>query len=367
MARRSASRRETEFARAVLTRNLQVRPGENVIIEGWSRMLPWAAALARETRRLGACPLVLYENEDAYWDSVDAHEDAILGATPAHEWAALGKTDVYIHMWNAGDRLRMNALGPKREEKLFGWNPAWYKAATKAGLRGTRLEIGRPFPSLAKVYKVDQSAWMDQVVDATLVRPDRLRAAALPIARALERGRRVRIHDDHGTDLTLGLAHRRARLDVGQVTKEDKRQPFGMLTLLPAGVVRVALDESVAEGMITANRTSYNDIGMLTGGVFEFRKGRLVRHHYAEGAEFFEGDYRRGGKGRDRPGYLAIGLNPKLRNTPQLEDREAGAITVAVGNNVFVPGGTNRAKSGGIVVNAGAQVEVDGRPLRLPS
>lgn len=366
MARNLPSPRETEFARAVLTRNLQVRPGEKVIIEGWSRMLPWATALAREVRRLKAFPLVLYENEDAYWDSVDAHEDAILGATPAHEWAALGKADVYLHMWNAGDRLRMNALGPKRAQKLFGWNPAWYKTAAKAGLRGARLEIGRPFPSLAKVYRVDPSEWLDQVVAATQVGPDRLLAAARPIARALEGGRRIRIHDDHGTDLTLGLAHRRAQLEVGRVTKEDQKRPFGMLTLLPSGVVRVALDESVADGTIRANRSSYNDIGMSTGGLFEFRNGRLVHHQYAEGSQFFDQDFRRGGKGRDRPGYLALGLNPKLDNTPQLEDREAGAITVTVGNNSFVPGGKNQAKSGGIVVNVGARVEIDGRRLRLP-
>lgn len=329
-------------------------------------MLPWAAALARETRRLKAFPLVLYEDEDMYWDSVDAHEDSILGSAPTHEWAALGKTDVYLHMWNAGDRLRMNSLPSSRAEKIFGWNPSWYKAAAKAGLRGSRLEIGRPFPSLAKVYGVNESEWMDQVVAATLIDPGQLQTIGAPIAKALERGRRVRIHDDHGTDLTLGLAHRRARLDVGRVSKSDRKTPFGMLNLLPAGTVRVALDESVADGTIVANRASYNDVGMSTGGVFEFRKGRLVRHHYDTGAEFFDKDFRKGGKGRDRPGYLAIGLNPMLHNTPQLEDREAGAITVSVGNNVFHPGGKNKSTFSGIVVNVGARVDVDGRPLPLP-
>ena len=367
MVRNPSSRRAAAFARAVLTRNLQVRPGENVVIEGWSHVLPWAAALARETRRLKAFPVVLYENEDSYWDSVDAHEDEILGATPAHEWAMLAKTDVYIHMWNAGDRLRLEALGPKRGEKLFGWNPAWYKAAVKAGLRGSRLEIGRPFPNLARVYGVDRSKWMDQVVAGTMVDPARLDAAGAPLARALSRGKRVRIRDDRGTDLTLGLARREARVEAGRVSKEDMKRPFGMLNLLPAGGVRVAVDESVADGIIVANRPSYNDIGMSTGGVFRFRQGRLVHHHYDQGAQFFDKFYRGAGKGRDRPGYLAIGLNPELHATPQLEDREAGAITVGVGNNTFLPGGKNKARFSGIVVNVGARVEVDGRPLRLPT
>ncbi len=367
MARKSSSRVESAYAKAVLSQNLQVRPGENVVIEGWSHVLPWATALAREARRLGAHPLVLYENDGAYWDSIEAHEDEVLGANPTHEWAMLGKTDVYIHMWNAPDRLRLEALGPKRAQKIFGWNPAWYKTAAKAGLRGSRLEIGRPFPSLAKVYGVNQSKWMDQVVAGTLVDPVRLRAVGTPIARALGRGRRIRIHDDHGTDITMGLAHRRARIDSGRIAREDIGIPFGMLNLLPAGAVRVALDETVGEGVFRANRPSYNDTGMSTGGVFEFRKGRLVRHHYDTGAKFFDQGYPRGGKGRDRPGYLAIGLNPKLHSTPQLEDREAGAITLSVGGNAFLPGGKNKTNFGGIVVNVGAKVEIDGRPLRLPS
>lgn len=362
---RTPATREARFARAVLTQNMHVRPGENVIIEGWSHVLPWATALARETRRLKAFPIVLYENEDSYWDSVDAREDEVLGATPSHEWAALAKTDVYIHMWNAPDRLRLEKLGT-RGEKLFGWNPAWYKAATKAGLRGSRLDIGRPFPSLAKIYGVDQEAWMDRLVDATMVGPDELIATARPLVRALQKGRRVRIYDDHGTDLTLGLVGREPRVDSGRVTPADKKVPFGMLTILPTGVVRVALDETVAEGTMVANRPSYNDVGMSTGGVFEFRKGRLVRHEFAEGASFFDKPFKTAGKGRDQPGYLGIGLNPKLLNTPQLEDREAGALTVTVGNNQFVPGGKNKARFSGIIVNAGAQVEVDGRPLPLP-
>ncbi len=366
MARASSSHRERNFARAVLTKNLRVQPGENVIIEGWSRMLPWATALARETRRIGAYPLVLFEDEDSYWDSVDAREDNVLGHAADHEWGALRNANVYIHMWNAGDRLRMDKLGPKRGGKLFKWNPAWYKTAKQAGLRGSRLDIGRPFPSLAKVYDVDQAAWMDQLVAASMVDPDKLAASAKPIARALERGRRVRIYDDQGTDLTLGLAHRKARVEDGRVSKQDMKTPFGMLNLLPSGNVRVALDEAVADGTIVANRSSYNDIGMSTGGKFEFRKGRLVGHHFDTGASFFDKDYAKAGKGRDRPGYLAIGLNPELHNTPQMEDREQGAITVSVGNNTFVPGGKNKAQFTGIVVNVGAKVEVDGKPLKLP-
>ncbi|HKV90598.1 MAG TPA: aminopeptidase [Thermoplasmata archaeon] len=366
MPRPIRASRETQFARAVLSRTLKVRPGENVIIEGWTHTLPWAVALARETRRLKAFPMVLFEDEDSFWDSVKSREDKILGAAPSHEWAALGKTDVYIHMWGAGDRLRMGELGDERAGKIIGFNPAWYAAASKAGVRGTRLEVGRPFPNLAKVYGVEEAKWMDQVVSGSMVDPNKLQAAGRPIAKALEKGPTVRIHDEKGTDVTLGLKHRAAGIADGRLTPKEIKRPFGMLSSLPSGVVRVALDESVADGTIVANRPSYFETGKAEGGVLTFEKGRLVSHHFDSGSEFFDRDYAKGGKGRDQPGRLSIGLNPKLHNTPQVEDIEAGAVLVSVGTNRFL-NGKNSSPFFGFVVNVGASVEVDGRPLPLPS
>jgi leucyl aminopeptidase (aminopeptidase T) len=366
MARSPPTSLEAQFARSVLTQNLQVQPGENVVIEGWSHSLPWAAALARETRRLKAYPVVLYEEEDGFWDSVDAHEEKLLGAAPAHEWSMLGKTDVYIHMWGPGDKLRIAQLPAARSSQLFAWNDTWYRAASKAGLRGARLEIGRPFPTLAKLYGVDLAEWTDQVARASMVNPKKLIASARPIARALETGRRLRIHDEQGTDLTLGLAHRPSMLNAGIVTPKDRKLPFRLLTNLPAGFVAVALDESIADGTLVSNRSCYTDTGRATGVRMEFRDGRLAAQEYATGGELFQESYRKGGKGRDQPGQLRIGLNPELHDTPQLEDSEAGAITVSVGMNRFYPGGTNASRHFGFAVNAGARIEVDGKPLRLP-
>lgn len=357
---------QTRFARSVLTQNLHVQPGENVVIEGWSHSLPWATALAREARRLKALPVVLYEDEGAFWDSVDAHEDKLLGATPAHEWAMLGKTDVYIHMWGAGDKVRFNDMPPARASNLFAWNDAWYKAAQKAGVRGARLEIGRPYPTLAKVYNTDVDDWTRQIVEATMVDPKKLLASARPLARALQKGRRLRVYDDHGTDLTLGLARREPVLNVAQVFPEDMKKPFRMLTNLPGGFVATALDESVAEGTFVSNRSCYLDAGTATGVTMEFHNGRMVSQEFATGGELFQEGYSKGGKGRDQPGQIRIGLNPKLHNTPQVEDCEAGAVTFSVGMNRFYPGGKNRSPYFGFAVNAGATIEIDGKVLPMP-
>lgn len=355
-----------KLARTILTQNLQVKPGENVVIEGWSHALPWASALARETRRLKAYPVVLYEDENGFWDSINAHEEKILGAAPAHEWAMLGKTDVYIHMWGPGDKLKLNKLNSSRLEQIFAWNEPWYKSASKAGLRGARLEVGRPFPALAKLYGADLKTWTDQIVQASMVDPKKMLAAAKPLARALETGKSLHIYDDSGTDVTLGLARREAVVNAGMVSAKDRKMPFRMLTTLPGGSVTVALDESVADGTFVANRSSYTDTGRAIGAKFEFRDGKLVSQGFKSGGDLFEPAYAKAGKGRDQPGQFRIGLNPKLHDTPQVEDLEAGAITLSVGQNQFLPGGRNKARYFGFAVNAGATVEVDGKILKLP-
>ncbi|HTT25981.1 MAG TPA: aminopeptidase [Thermoplasmata archaeon] len=353
------------LARSVLKNNLKVRPGDRVIVEGWTHTLPASVAFAREVRRMKAQPLLTYEDETAYWDSVDRKEDKVLGTPAAHEFAALGKTNVYIHMWGPGDRIRLGNLPDARQEKLFGFNTDWYKTARKAKLRGARLEIGRPYPSLAKVYEADEATWRSQLMAATMVPPARLKAAGVPIERALRKGRQLRIHDDQGTDLTLGLAHYAPRANYGEITPEALKSPFGMLLNLPAGAIRVALDEKVAEGTIRANRSSYYETGKTTGGVFQFRDGRLTEATFATGGDLFDRGYADGGKGRDLPGFLSIGLNPELHNTPQVEDLEAGAVLVSLGGNAQL-GGKTKGPFFGFVVNAGAKVEVDGRPVPLP-
>jgi leucyl aminopeptidase (aminopeptidase T) len=353
------------FARSVLANNLKLKAGERVIIEAWPHTLPWAVALARESRRRKAFPLIHYEDEDAYWDSVDHGETKILGASPGHEWAALSETDVYIHMWGPGDRVRLNALSTKRADELFAWNAKWYEAARKAGVRGVRLEVGRPFPTLAKAYGVEEGEWRERVVAASLVDPKAMARKATPIARALRTGRRVRITHDNGTDLTLGLAGRAPRTSVGEFEPGSLKRPFGQLITLPAGAVRVALDETVADGTFVANRTDYFEDGIATGAVFEFSGGRLLKARFDRGGERFDAAYAKGGKGRDQPGLLSVGLNPLLHDTPQVEDLEAGAILVSVGGNRTF-GGKNASGLFGWAIAAGARIEVDGKMLALP-
>ena len=365
MAPLSADPSIGRLASSILTKNLRVKAGERVTIEGWPHTLPLAVALAREARHLRALPMVLYEDEAAYWDVISKGGAAVLGTLPGHEWAALAETDVYIHMWGPGDRVRLAALPPKEAGSLFKFNDAWYTAARKAGLRGLRLEMGRPYPTLATAYGVDERVWTNQLVAASLVEPTVLAGRASAVTRPLRSGKRLRITHPNGTDLTLGLAHRPVRVYDGRPTVGDRGRPFDILANLPSGAMRVSLDETVAEGTLVGNRTCYYEDGVARGPTFQFSRGKLTRARFASGGERFDQPFAKGGQGRDRPGFLAVGFNPELHDTPQLEDLEAGAVMVSVGGNRHL-GGRNESPFFGWAVIAGASLAVDGQPISLP-
>jgi len=358
----TATRRKV--ARSILTNNLRVKKGEQVIIEAWTHTVPWAVALAHEARELGAQAMVPYEDEASYWELVKSGKTAVLGRAAKHEFGALANADVYIHMWGPGDRARLSALPQKQANALFEWNEEWYKVANKNGVRGARLDLGRPYPALARLYGVDQNEWIRQLVNASLVTPDALAKTAAPIVKALATGKRLRISDDHGTDLTLGLAHRPVRAQFGRNSPDEAKWPYSALVNVPAGLVRVALDEKVADGTIIGNRSCYSDDAVATGGVLRFRKGRLTSAKFETGQAMWDSGYKTGGTGRDQPGLLGIGLNPALHNTPQLEDVELGAIMVSTGGNAHLKG-KNKAPFFGFTINAGATLEVDGKEIPI--
>ncbi|MGI0053441.1 MAG: hypothetical protein ACREC5_04830, partial [Thermoplasmata archaeon] len=226
------------------------------------------------------------------------------------------------------------------------------------------LEVGRPYGTLAEAYGVEEATWREQIIAASLVDPSMLARAAAPLVRALERGKKIRIRHENGTDLTLGLAGRRPLSSTGRFTPADFTRPFGRLMNLPAGSIRVALDETVADGVFVGNRTCYYEDGRALDPTFEFSGGKLTEARFGSGGERFDKPFAKGGKGRDQPGMLGIGLNPKLHDTPQVEDIEAGVVMVTVGGNQNL-GGRNKSPFFGWAIAAGSTLEVDGKPLPI--
>jgi len=355
-------READRVAHQVLTTRLNLKPNENVTIEAYPSSLPWAAGFVREARRLGARPVVHYEDERAFWAAVGEGRQDLIGSPGSHEWATLAKTDVYVYFWGPEDQARMNHLPDGVAEKLTEYNDRWYAEAQRAGVRGVRMGIARVTDQNARRWGVSLSAWRKEIVKASSLDPRKFLRDSQKLRKALERGHEARIVHSNGTDLTLGLVRRKALIPLGMVTASSKRTRFGRMASVPDGSVYVAVDESTAKGTLVSNRMSGLFGDPVRGGEWTFRRGRLAGQRYSEGAASVREAYAQGGKGRDRPSMLEVGLDPSIRISPNMEENERGAVSVGVGSNAGF-GSATRCNFVAHLTVAGAELSIDGRTV----
>lgn len=355
---------QRDAARNIVTRYLQIRRGENAIIESWDHTMPFATAMVDEIRRVGGRTLHIHEDEGAWWRAIDRKQSPLLGKLSAPEWAALKATDVYVHFWGPGDTDRIEKIPEKAFEQALGWFSPWYEVARRSGLRGGRVALGFATEGRARQWGLDRAQWEERILRACLTDPLETAKRGARIVRALSRGKKVRITHSNGTDLEVALAGGAPRLQDGTPHPRDKRYgPSDMLAQVPAGRIDVALDSKTAEGVIHANRRTNIWWHWTAGGTLEFVDGRLASYSFEEGQAEFVRQFKRGTPGKDRTGSLTFGLNPVARNVPILETVEGGCVTLVLGRNGHLEGGRNHTNFMDWVSLAGAEVSVDGSTL----
>lgn len=353
-----------QVAQALVGGALNVRRDENVIIETWNHTLPFATACVVEARKRGAHPLLLLEDEAAYWRSIDlAPAIGRWSRVGAHEWAALARSKAYVFFPGPADMPRLRSLPPEHLAQLLGYNGDWYKRARSAHLRGVRSVLGYASEPQAELWGVSVSTWRNQLVRATVeADPAEVRRHADKVAKALRTGKLVRITGSNGSDLTLRLRGRAPVVDDGVVSPADVKAGQN-LTVSPPGAVAVAVDERSAEGTFIANRPTFARFGRLEGGQWEAHLGRLTNSWFTDGQAAFDERYKAAPKGKDVVSVLSVGLNPALEGgVPRVEDQEVGCVTLGIGGNTDYRG-SNRSPFNAWIVLGEATVAVDGAPV----
>ena len=78
----------------------------------------------------------------------------------------------------------------------------------------------------------------------------------------------------------------------------------------------------------------------LEPATWTFEAGRLTKYDFPAKEEEFLRIYPNLPEGKDRPGLLSIGLNPRISAIPVLLDQERGTVDLAIGRNSFFGGKT---------------------------
>jgi leucyl aminopeptidase (aminopeptidase T) len=353
------SEAEAQLARAILSKNLKVRRGESVLIESWAHSLPYVSAFVEESRRLGARPSVLYEDEKAWWDAVESGRLSGFKSLSDVEREAVEASDVYVYFWGPEDRPRLDGLPDKVQDRLTGYNEEWYRRAKRAGLRGVRMMVGLATDPVASTFGLNGEKWRKRLIEAGGADGARMRAKGTRLADAVKNGRRLRIRHPGGTDLRLKLSGVKSRLDTGIVEDAAMKRPYGMMTNNPSGQVMFSIDGSEPEGTVVSNRPVYIGPNKFGGMRWTFKDGQLTEQTCRLGGKPYLKQYKAAPKGKDQLGFLSIGLNPRSRELPPCEDTEEGAALIGIGNNGFA-GGKIRIPFQGYALVGGPRIEVDG-------
>ena len=352
------------LAKSVLRDALRLKEGETVTIEAWTRSLPWVDAFLVEARAMGARPMVIYDSDDAFWTNIEHGREKSLGTLGRQELAAIKESDAYIYFWGPSDRTRWHKLPDSTMKSLTAYEDEWFKVAEEKGLRFCRIELGRATVELAKEYGISYTEWVEELLEASTIRPESMMRNGKKIAERIEKGSQIIITHDNGTKLELRLKGRKAFVDDGVIDEDDVKAGHGDCTI-PSGYVMVALDEDFAEGKFKSNITTshFASRGRSGGGEWIFKQGKLSKYSYQIGEKNFSRLYQNGGEIRDRVGKLHIGLNPKIHHiAPLLEDQELGVVSLFIGSNEWL-GGTNKGDFTSWLNLRGANLTIDGEPL----
>ena len=353
------------FARTVLRETLRMRRGESILVETWSGTLPWAESFVLEARILGARPMLVVEDEETYWKSLEEAPAANLGQVGTHDWAALKASNAHMYFWGPLDTAREESLPLSVQTRIRANDHEWFRLVEKFGVRSVRWDFGRTSELWAKRYGVDLATWRKELVEGAAVDPRSLQKDGQRVAEAFRRGRELRITHRNGTDLSLRLVGRRPKVDDGVIDEADLRAG-SVFTVVPSGVTTVAVDETYAEGKFIAGEgagllMAQEADEALVGGRWTFKGGRLVDYQFEKGGEAFRKVFNAKGPGKDRPGLVAVGLNPNTASIPLLFDQQLGTISVSIGRNTQAGGVTRTPHFTAYESIRDATLEVDGK------
>src|SRR4029077_3294366 len=150
--------------------------------------------------------------------------------------------DAHVFLWGPYDTIREEALPSSIRSRIMATDHEWFRLVQRLGIRSIRWDLGRTTEVWAHRYGVDLARWRSELIEGATVDPRPMRRDGQHLAKLFRTGRTVRITHKNGTDLTLRLAGRRARVDDGVLDAEDVRAG-NVVQVVPSGVTVITVNE----------------------------------------------------------------------------------------------------------------------------
>jgi leucyl aminopeptidase (aminopeptidase T) len=335
-SRSSADDLYRKVARKILVESLSVKKGESVTVETWNNGLPFARQVVLEARKMGAIPLTIFEDEDTYVEGVHKTPKDVLGKMGKQEYKLLSGTDAYVFipgpvLGNFSHRL---ARGEQLDSTAYG--ESWYKAASKARLRGVRMAFGYLGEETQAILGKSVEVVATHQLKAALADYKSIRKTAKKLSSELADGSRGTVKTP-GSKLTFQLAGKieveDGIVDEGDVGSENN------ICYIPPGYVYSEIDPESVSGSFTFSPT-ITRFGLIKDGTLEFRDGQLVAWRSKSSSAALGKITAAAAEKSRRATALLVGLNPLLGYGYGLNANSAGVVGIRVLGVNFT---TNRA------------------------
>ncbi len=339
-----------QVARKVLTESLTVKKGESVVVETWNTGLSFARQAVIEARKIGAIPITLFEDEEAYVQGVRKGDRDSLGTMGKHELSLLSNTDAYVFIPGPVIGAYSKKLKKKEVADSTRYNASWYEVASKAKLRGARLPFGHIDEDASKVLGKPVREIVTNQLRAALIDFEALGKKAKELASYLQDGTEVKLVTP-GAELKFVL---RGEVEINDgVVDQDDIAAENNMTYVPPGNVYKEVEVSSANGTVRLSPTT-TGFGIFKDASMEFENGRLVKWSSKSSKKVLDQVIEAAADQMKTVSGFFIGLNPALGYGYALNTLSAGVVGIRCAGIV---GTTNQ----GMLSVGGRTVVANGR------
>jgi aminopeptidase len=348
-----ADPRIEDYARLLVDTCVDVRPRDQVLVQSSPLGRPLVEAVTRRVGERGAWSLLrIGFGADAGW--ANAAPEELLAELPTIERHALETCDVAITIVAPENTHEMSAIPPDRQKLLRQSAAPIMPRFLSDEVRWVGCQW--PTPALAQEAGMAVQQFEDFLFGAVLLDWEAERHKMEHYSAAFDAASEVRIVGD-GTDLTLSLDGRKAKVDAGGAN-------------MPGGEFFYSPVEDSARGEVAFTEFPAHYQGRdVTGVRLRFERGRVVDARASSNEDYLLSvlDTDDGARGL---GELGIGCNPGIqrfmRNT-LFDEKIEGTVHIALGAGFPQLGGTNVSTVHWDMVKdlrQGGRIELDGRVVQ---
>ena len=280
-------------------------------IETWNGGLDFAKEVVKESRRVGAIPLLILEDDDAYIEGLSTTPKDSLGKMGKHEYSLLSSTDAYVFI--PGPPIAVYAPMIPREDGVAAtaYNASWYESAEKAKVRGVRMSFGYVGKEYAKLFGKTPREIIDNQLKASLLDFEAMRAEAKPLMDKLQDGAMAELHT--GSNKLTFSVKGELGIEDGIVDKTDIATNNNISAIVP-GMIWKDVDPTTVSGTVKIS-PSVSRLGLIDEATLEFKEGKLVHwdSKNAKSKKMLDNLLEAVPEDKRVFSILSIGVNPEMK------------------------------------------------------